>query len=157
MDELESLPRLFIGSSNEGLRIAQYLQLTLEEHCEATIWNQGIFGLSQGTLAGLVEATRDYDFAALVITADDVIVKRGTERPVARDNVILELGLFIGSLGMNRTFVVYCKDDNIDVPTDLAGITLAPYRQRRDNNLEAALSPVGVRIRQAFQQHGARR
>jgi predicted nucleotide-binding protein len=108
-------------------------------------------------LAGLVQATKDYDFAALVLTSDDVIVKRGAVRSVARDDVILELGFFIGSFGMNRTFVIYCKDDDIDVPTDLAGITLVPYRERRDKNLKAALSPVSVRIREAFQQHGARR
>jgi CAP12/Pycsar effector protein, TIR domain/GAF domain len=156
MDRESSPPRLFIGSSTEGLRIAEYLQLALEEHCESTIWNQGIFGLSQNTLASLVEATRNHDFAALVLTADDVTIKRGMTHQTARDNVTLELGLFIGSLGVNKTFVVYCKDDDIDVPTDLAGITLAPYRRRRDSNLQAALNPVSVRLREAFQQHGGR-
>ena len=153
MKEEDSPPRLFIGSSTEGLRVAEYLQLALEEHCEATIWNQGVFGLSQNTLASLVEATRNHDFAVLVLTADDVTTKRGVTRETARDNVTLELGLFIGSLGVNRTFVVYCKDDDIDVPTDLSGITLAPYRRRHDGNLQAALSPVSVRLREAFQQH----
>jgi predicted nucleotide-binding protein len=83
MAQADSPPRLFIGSSTEGLRVAEYLQLALEEHCEATIWNQGIFGLSQNTLASLVEATRNHDFAALVLTADDVTIKRGylTKRP----------------------------------------------------------------------------
>jgi hypothetical protein len=66
--------------------------------------------------------------------------------------VTLELGLFIGSLGVNRTFVIYCKDDDIEVPTDLAGITLAPYKRRRDGNLKAALNPVSLRLREAFQQ-----
>jgi CAP12/Pycsar effector protein, TIR domain len=156
MSQEGSPPRLFIGSSTEGLRIAEYLQLALEEHCESTIWNQGIFGLSQNTLASLVEATQSHDFAALVLTADDVTLKRGITRQTARDNVTLELGLFIGSLGVNRTFVVYCKDDDIDAPTDLAGITLAPYRRRRDGNLQAALNPVSVRLREAFQQYGGR-
>ncbi|MGD0705766.1 MAG: TIR domain-containing protein [Trebonia sp.] len=153
MNREVSPARLFIGSSTEGLRIAEYLQLALEEHCEATIWNQGVFGLSQSTLASLVEVTKNHDFAVLVLTADDETIKRGVARPTPRDNVTLELGIFIGALGIDRTFVVYCKDDNIDVPTDLAGITLAPYRRRSDGNLQAALSPVCLRLREAFQRY----
>src|SRR5437764_10324675 len=122
METHNNLPSLFIGSSSEGLKIAEYLQQALEGHCEATIWSQGIFGLSQGTLESLVAACKQFDFAALVLTPDDMVTKRGKRNRSARDNVLFELGLFMGSLGRERTFIVYCNDDKIDLRSHLAGM-----------------------------------
>jgi hypothetical protein len=98
----------------------------------------------------LVEACKKFDFAVLVLSPDDLITKRGSVRPAARDNVLFEAGLFMGSLGQERTFLVYCRDDNIDLPSDLAGITIATYRRRKDGNMRAGISSVAVKIREAI-------
>ena len=100
-------PSVFIGSSSEGLRIAQAVQVLLDQVCEVEIWSQGVFGLTQGTLESLVLAIEQFDFAVLVLTTDDLTISRGVERPVARDNVLFELGLFVGGLGRDRTFMLY--------------------------------------------------
>jgi hypothetical protein len=83
-------PTLFIGSSSEGLPVAENLQLVLDEYCEATVWNQGVFGLSETGIGSLQKAARSYDFAVLVLTADDLLRRRENVRPVARDNVLFE-------------------------------------------------------------------
>jgi predicted nucleotide-binding protein len=150
METQVNLPRLFIGSSSEGLGIAEYLQIALANHCDAIIWSQGIFGLSQGTLESLVAACKQFDFAALVLTPDDMVTKRGKRNRSARDNVLFELGLFMGSLGRERTFIVYCKDDQIDLPSDLAGVTAATFK--RQENMRAAINPAAVAIRDVIKK-----
>ena len=38
-------PTLFIGSSSEGLAIAENLQAVVDDYCYATVWNQGVCGV----------------------------------------------------------------------------------------------------------------
>jgi len=145
-------PSMFIGSSTEGLPVAEQIQLGLEHSVECTIWSQGVFGLSTGSLESLVTASRHYDFATLVLTPDDLVHKRGKTGSSPRDNVIFELGLFMGALGRERTFIVYCRNESLDLPSDLAGITPATYAKRSDGNLQAALGPVCTLLKHAIQK-----
>ncbi|HEY2715865.1 MAG TPA: nucleotide-binding protein [Solirubrobacterales bacterium] len=149
-------PTVFIGSSSEGLAIAENLQLVLDDYCEATVWNQGVFGLSGTGIGSLIKASGSYDFAVLVLTPDDLSTKRRKVQAVARDNVLFEAGLFIGAIGLERTFLVHCKDGELDLPTDLDGVTRATYRHRVDSKLRSALNPVGVEIRERMKELGPR-
>jgi hypothetical protein len=119
---------------------------------ETTIWWQGVFGLSGGTLDSLVHATASYDFAVLVLTPDDLVERRGSQGNAPRDNVLLELGMFIGAIGRKRTFIVYPSDEELALPSDLAGVTAATYRSRKDANLLAALGPVCTQIKVAARE-----
>jgi CAP12/Pycsar effector protein, TIR domain len=150
-------PALFVGSSSEGLRIAEAVQVVLDPVCEVELWTQGIFGLMQGTLESLVMALARFDFALLVLTADDLTVSRGTEKATARDNVLFELGLFIGSLGRDRTFTVYDRTNPPALPSDLAGITAATFAPHTSGNLEAALGAPCAKIRSAVERLGVRK
>jgi CAP12/Pycsar effector protein, TIR domain len=150
-------PTLFIGSSSEGLDVAQNLHLVLDDYCEATVWNQGVFGLSGTGIGSLLQATQSYDFAALVLTPDDLVIKRGEARSTVRDNVLFEVGLFVGAIGLERTFLVSGKGVDLALPSDLDGVTRAKYRERADGRLEPALAPVGVKIREVMSNLGVRR
>ncbi|XXX76399.1 TIR domain-containing protein [Sorangium sp. So ce134] len=147
--------RIFIGSSVEGLRVAEHIQLGLDYDADCTVWSQGVFGLSGGTLESLCSAIRDFDFAVLVLTPDDLVQKRSQTVNSPRDNVLFELGLFMGALGRERTFIVYCRDEPIGLPSDLAGVTAATFARRADGNLQAALGAVCTQIRNAVsREHG---
>jgi predicted nucleotide-binding protein len=147
-------PAVFIGSSSEGKPYAEYLQAALEDYCEAAVWDQGAFGLSESGLTVLVSEAQRVDFAILVLTPDDLTMKRGKESPSARD-VIFEAGLFAGALGPKRTFLAHAKDLELDLPTDLAGITTCAFRSKRnDSNIRAAINPAGLKIREAMGKLG---
>jgi len=150
-------PAVFIGSSSEGKPYAEYLQAALEDHCEAAVWDQGTFGLSESGLDALIAETKRVDFAIFVLTPDDLTVKRGQEEPSARDNVIFEAGLFAGALGPKRTFLVHAKDLKLNLPSDLVGITTCQFRsQRRDANLRAAINTAALKIREVLTELGVR-
>lgn len=147
--------KVFVGSSTEGLPVAEAIQLGLDHAAEVTIWHQGVFGLSRGTLEELVRASKNFDFAVLVLTPDDLTVHRESVNNSARDNVIFELGLFIGTLGRDRTFIIYPRDNQPRLPSDLAGVTSLTYRTRSDNNLRAAVGPACTEIKEVIRVHSA--
>lgn len=147
-------PKVFIGSSTEGLEVARGVELQLEHDAEVTVWKDGVFGLGKGTLESLVLALGEFDFAILVLTPDDMMVSRDETFQSPRDNILLELGMFIGRLGRERTFIVFNRDKDLKLPSDLAGVTMADYGDRQDGNLVAALGPPSTRIRYAIKSHG---
>jgi Predicted nucleotide-binding protein containing TIR-like domain len=143
-------PSLFIGSSVEGKGVAEAIQVNLEYDVTSTIWHQGVFGLSSNTLQSLVRAVKDFDFAVLVLTPDDMTTKRGQSFSVPRDNLLFELGLFMGYLGPERTFAVHPRDQGIHLPTDLAGVATATYEKAEMQTLQSALGPVCTKIKTAI-------
>lgn len=147
-------PRVFIGSSTEGLDVARAIQANLDDVAEVELWTQGAFGLTTSTLASLLEAIERTDFAVLVLQADDLISTRGEEAAVARDNVIFELGLFLGALGTERTAFVIDRDRPPALPSDLAGITPATYQRHTTGNLSAALGKASTALRAQIELAG---
>jgi Predicted nucleotide-binding protein containing TIR-like domain len=146
---------MFIGSSTEGREFVETIQIGLQEDVEATPWNKGVFGLGDSTLYTLVESAARFDFAVLVLTPDDMIISRGQEMATARDNVLFELGLFMGALGRERTFVVRSSPE-VKLPSDFAGITYVDVEQRADANTEAAVTSAVRKIRQAVSEASPR-
>ena len=98
-------PRLFVGSSSEGLEVANAIQENLDDDAEVTVWTQGFFEPSRGTLETLVGALSGFDFGVFVLSGDDLLTLREEEQRVVRDNVTFEMGLFVGSLGRQAYFL----------------------------------------------------
>lgn len=146
------LPSVFIGSSIEGLDVAREVELQLQRDAVTTIWKDGVFGPGSGILESLMNVLEQFDFAIMVLSPDDLIETRGQSYASPRDNVLFELGLFMGKIGRSRVFIVHEKDANLKLPSDLAGITLSPYRRRE--NLSAALSPTCTPIIKAIRSLG---
>jgi hypothetical protein len=124
----EERPSVFIGSSEEGLGFARAIRDDLEDDVEATVWNEDFFTTGGTTIETLISAAPKFDFAILVLTPDDFVKSRNSVAWGPRDNVIFELGLFMGRLGRERTFAVYQKNGRVKIPSDLAGVSFAGYR-----------------------------
>jgi hypothetical protein len=148
---------VFIGSSSEGLKIARAIQAEMDPTCEVEVWNQGVFGLTQGTLESLELKVKSYDFAVFVLTPDDIVTKRGETKPSARDNILFELGFFLGGLGRNHTFMIYDRSHPPEFPSDLAGVTAATFELHSSGNLRAALGAPCTQILTAIEETGSRR
>ena len=81
----------------------------------------------------------NYDYAILVLTPDDVLLKREINQMTARDNVLFELGFFIGKLGRDKTFIIASSD--VTLPSDLAGITVFRFDLTEQPNIIAGMGP----------------
>lgn len=80
-------------------------------------------------------------FAIVLLTADDIGSLEGEQdnlKPRARQNVILELGYFMGRLGRTRVCALY--QSGVDLPSDIQGVAYVPMddaghgRQRLPRN-----------------------
>lgn len=132
-------PKIFIGSSTEGLKVAEKIQENLDYDFECRIWTQDTFKLSSTTIESLEEVLNKSDFAIFVFSPDDTTKIRSKESLTIRDNVVFETGLFIGRLGRKRVFLVMPRGiDNLHLPTDFIGITLGNYDPNR-TDLASAL------------------
>jgi hypothetical protein len=146
-------PVLFVGSSSDSLEVAYAAQENLEDCTQVIVWTQGLFDLSKTFLESLLDALDETDFGLFLFAPDDLTEIRGHAMSTTRDNVIFELGLFIGRLGRERTFVIMPKDGvDLHVPSDLLGINTATFvRPENPKLLVAALGAACNKVRRAIQ------
>lgn len=146
-------PRIFIGSSTEGLDVANAVHQNLDRIAEVTIWTQGLFQLSIPTITSLMNSLTKFDYAIFIFYPDDLTNFRGNNVSTVRDNVIFETGLFAGKLGIEKVF--FLKPRNVvalHLPTDLLGVTAGEYdAARADKNFVAATGPFCTQVRQQIE------
>jgi|SRR5215217_221373 len=81
------------------------------------------------TVAEKLEANNDVGFAVVIMTPDDFGRSKTVdgESPRARQNVILELGYFIGHLGRDK--VCALKQGDLEIPSDFVGVVYTAFDQ----------------------------
>jgi hypothetical protein len=151
-----SKPSIFIGSSSEQSEVTKEMEVHLSKFAQVTCWD-GIFNPGQPFLADLSNSKNNYDFAIFIITPDDSTISRGTEYLSTRDNVIFEIGLFIGSIGFERVYYVQDQNKKTKILSDYHGVTFLTYDgNRTDNDLSKALSPTCTQIKRVVERIGIR-
>ena len=141
-------PVLFVGSSKESLPIAQVIQSNLAyDDFVVRLWTDEVFGASQFPIIELEKQLREADFAVLVLGPDDEVLSRNEKSNAPRDNVIFELGLFMGALSHERTFMIVPREYDIKIPTDLLGLTPMDYKSGNPNDLASSLGPACEQLR----------
>ena len=84
----------------------------------------------------IIEKFTDYSdvsSAVVLLSPDDLAYpknrfpKDAKLRP--RQNVVFELGFFIGKLGRERVFVLHREDQNFEMPSDYSGVLYIPYNE----------------------------
>lgn len=137
--------QVFILSARESLSVAQAVKRRLEATgLTVDIWDEGAFSVNSGYVDDLLNRASYYDFVVAIFSADDETRHRGAGLQTTRDNVIFEFGLFLGRLGLRRTF--FLLEEGVHVATDLQGRTVITYKPRA--NLDAAVGSACSLIRQ---------
>lgn len=81
----------------------------------------------------IIEKFSDYSnvsFAVILLSPDDIAYPKGNakqKRSRARQNVILELGYFVGKLGRENVFVLHREAKDFEIPSDYSGILFTLY------------------------------
>jgi CRP/FNR family cyclic AMP-dependent transcriptional regulator len=149
--------QVFMMSSTEALPIARAIQSNfLHDNFSAVLWSDGVFTASSYAMEILEKAVGASDFGIVIVQPDDLINIRGEARSVPRDNVIFEIGFFMGRLGRKRTLLLEPLGENVKLPTDLSGLMTISYQYGKPEELPSLLDPVCNQIRKIINNLGPR-
>ncbi|MDA8359278.1 MAG: nucleotide-binding protein [Actinomycetota bacterium] len=91
----------------------------------------------------LEEHAAEAGFAVVLLTGDDVGgVDDAGLRPRARQNVVLEFGLFIGLLG--RSGVVALCEEGVEKPSDIEGVLYVSFAENWQLKLAQEMQAAGI-------------
>ena len=148
-------PELFIGCSGESLHIGRAVQSAFDhDPIVVKLWTDGVFKASTFPMESLERELPKVDFAVLVLSPDDTLVSRGTAGAAPRDNLLLELGLFMGALGRHRTFILCPRGQDLKIPSDVWGIIPLQYRTEPEADPKTAVAVACNEMRERILQAG---
>lgn len=151
--------RIFIASSSEGLPIANALRTTLQAelggNARVELWSHK-FELGDTTIEALETISNEADFAVVVMTPDDKAKIRRSSEVVPRDNLVFEQGLFIGTLGRQRSIVALDPKDKLKLPSDILSVTTLSFDRSSPENLDNSLQAGCVRLAKHIAEIGPR-
>ncbi|AYL80381.1 nucleotide-binding protein [Pseudomonas syringae pv. actinidiae] len=128
--------RIFAISSAEALPVVEsgIQHFAHDANLEYAPWSMPqIFQLSSYPMDDLEAELSNADFAVAIANDDDIVTSRNLEQPMPRDNVLFELGLFVGRFGRKRTVLMAPKGTEVKLPSDLKGLSIIYYpRQMTD-------------------------
>jgi predicted nucleotide-binding protein len=110
---------------------------------------QNLVGGEQ-TIIEKLESNLDVRYACVLLTPDDEGHASGTPNQIklrARQNVVLELGMFLVRLGRRRVAILHKGD--LELPSDISGLIYIRFETRVDEvreRLGAELQEAGFQI-----------
>lgn len=121
--------RVFVGSSSKSIGVGEALKRSLSTDDVIVVpWKElGVFPLSEHTIESLERTANKCHFAVFVLGLDDLIQGKKGESYVPRDNVVFELGLFLGRIGRRRSYMLKPQGIDVHLPSDLSGVTWAEF------------------------------
>jgi CRP/FNR family transcriptional regulator, cyclic AMP receptor protein len=148
---------IFAISSAEAIPVARsgFVAFEHDKDFKYNAWPIDVFKSTSYPLDDLEDQLQIADIAIAIAQPDDIVNSRKESKPVARDNVIFELGLFMGRLGRKKTIVLVPEGMNLSLPSDLNGLSTVRYpRELGDdpnNAMATAWEHVRRHIRKAMQ------
>lgn len=148
--------RVFIICSVEALAVGRIIENAFaHDDFVVRLWTNDVFKVASYALESLETEVDDSDFAIAIAHSDDVTLFRDQEWPAPRDNVIFELGLFMGRLGRERAILMEPREDKVKLPSDLTGIITIPYSYQAGKDASALMAPACNMLREHITKMGA--
>jgi len=143
-------PKIFIGSSSAGYAVAEKVKTGLSKGNDCYLWQDpGVWEVNKSTFDNLLRIANYFDFGVFVATSDDLtLLNNDTLVIEPRDNVILEMALFLGTLGRNKSFLLV--EDGIKLPSDFSGIYMPRFTAGKDDTIEKACGEFADKIEEHF-------
>ncbi len=130
-------PKIFIGSSTNGYSIAEKVKNNFLAIADCVLWQDpDVWEPNQSTFDNLMRMATYFDYGIFVATADDLTLTGDKLVIEARDNVILEMSLFLGAMGRHKSFLLV--ESGIKLPSDFNGIFMPRFDPKNDSSIEAA-------------------
>lgn len=155
LGKTNDIPRVFVISSSEGKHVADEIAVNLDgKEIAVQIWDKGTFGVSDYPISSLMDAIEAADFTISIVRSDDDLIMRGKKSSTARDNVHLEYGISLGVLGRLRSLLLVCADENLHLPSDLAGLTTLRYRDGSQDELHRSVRNACIEAKKHISAEG---
>jgi hypothetical protein len=141
-------PSIFIASTTEAIKkkTPQKIKEYFAKEADVDLWSENIFTAEKSYLSVLLNRASFYDYGIILLTPEDQGIIRGTKYKVPRDNLLFELGLFMGRIGSNRAFMI--AEETVKILSDFEGIDIAKYSMKDKSNasLEAACAKLKLEM-----------
>ncbi|MEQ1584939.1 MAG: STING domain-containing protein [Cyclobacteriaceae bacterium] len=130
-------PKIFIGSSLAGYSIAEKVKANLSTIGDCFLWQEpDVWETNRSTFDNLIRMSNYFDFGVFVATSDDLTLTNDKLVIEPRDNVILEMALFLGAMGHNKSFLLV--EEGVKLPSDFNGIFMPRFNKAKDDSIHAA-------------------
>lgn len=148
-------PVLFVACSREGIDIARDIQAAFaHDPFVVEIWTDGVFNPSKTPIEDLTALVERIDFGIFLLSPDDQVTSREVTEFGPRDNVVFELGLVMGAIGRERTFLVVPRGQDFKIPSDLLGVKPLDYALGAADTTKSRLGPVCTELRRIVNRLG---
>jgi hypothetical protein len=147
------MKKLFICSSVASLDVALALKNNLSGDFMVTTWKENTFQLGHHNLDSIIKASTKYHYVLLVLTPDVVQTFNNNTTANVKDNIIFEMGFFIGIFGKERTFFIVENAPDFKLPTYVSGINYTDFiKPNGPDLLETSLQKCCVHIKNAISE-----
>ncbi len=142
-------PKIFIGSSKVGYSIAEKVKSNLSSVGDCFLWQDpDVWEPNRSTFDNLLRMARYFDFGVFVATADDLTLTYDNLVIEPRDNVILEMSLFLGAMGKDKSFLLV--EEGIKLPSDFKGIYMPRFKSSDDATIISACKDYANKIEEHY-------
>lgn len=142
-------PKIFIGSSKPGYSIAEKVKTNLGSIGDCYLWQDpNVWEPNRSTFDNLLRMVSFFDFGVFVATADDLTMTNDNLVIEARDNVILEMTLFLGAMGRDKSFLLV--EEGTKLPSDFAGIYMPRFDRNNDSSIKVACDEYTSKIEEHY-------